>query len=71
MFSWLPLATVINDRVMVVHGGVSEQVDLDFIQTIDRHKVRLESYLWSEGWGGWGRGWISTSSRPSTGTWSG
>ncbi|KAK7486992.1 hypothetical protein BaRGS_00021808, partial [Batillaria attramentaria] len=38
VFSWLPVATVINDKVLVVHGGVSEQVDLDFIQSIDRHK---------------------------------
>ena len=39
VFSWLPIATVINDRVLVVHGGISEQVDLNFLQTIDRHKV--------------------------------
>ncbi|KAL8588170.1 hypothetical protein ACOMHN_067734 [Nucella lapillus] len=38
VFSWLPIATVINERVLVVHGGVSEQVDLAFLETIDRHK---------------------------------
>ena len=39
---------------------MGEGVDLDFIQTIDRHKVRLEGYLWSEGGDGWRRGWSLT-----------
>ncbi|XP_070197624.1 serine/threonine-protein phosphatase with EF-hands 1-like [Littorina saxatilis] len=38
VFSWLPVATVVNERVLVLHGGVSEHVDLNFLQNIDRHK---------------------------------
>ncbi|XP_041358769.1 serine/threonine-protein phosphatase with EF-hands 2-like isoform X2 [Gigantopelta aegis] len=38
LFSWLPLATVIDDQVLVVHGGVSDQVDLEVLAKLDRHK---------------------------------
>ncbi|XP_046585083.1 serine/threonine-protein phosphatase with EF-hands 2-like [Haliotis rubra] len=38
IFSWLPLATVIDDKVLVVHGGISEQVNLEALDHIDRHK---------------------------------
>ncbi|XP_069130967.1 serine/threonine-protein phosphatase with EF-hands pef-1-like [Argopecten irradians] len=38
LFSWLPLATIIDDKVLVVHGGFSNTTDLDLISKIDRHK---------------------------------
>ncbi|XP_060083765.1 serine/threonine-protein phosphatase with EF-hands 2-like [Ylistrum balloti] len=38
LFSWLPLATIIDDKVLVVHGGFSNTTDLDVIAKIDRHK---------------------------------
>ena len=41
LFSWLPLATVIDDQVLVVHGGVSDLVDLEVLAKIDRHKVSV------------------------------
>ena len=47
LFSWLPLATVIDDQVLVVHGGVSDLVDLEVLAKIDRHKVSV--VLWKEG----------------------
>uniref|UniRef100_A0A667WHQ8 Serine/threonine-protein phosphatase with EF-hands n=1 Tax=Myripristis murdjan TaxID=586833 RepID=A0A667WHQ8_9TELE len=40
IFSWLPLATVIDQKVLVVHGGISESTDLNIIAQVDRHKVR-------------------------------
>ncbi|CAL1540985.1 unnamed protein product [Lymnaea stagnalis] len=40
VFSYLPLATVIDQSVLVVHGGISEHVDLNLIDKIDRKKVR-------------------------------
>ncbi|KAM6977954.1 serine/threonine-protein phosphatase with EF-hands 1 [Aplochiton taeniatus] len=40
VFSLLPVATVIDSRVLIVHGGISDQTDLDFLSTIDRHKVK-------------------------------
>lgn len=40
IFSWLPLATVIDRKVLIVHGGISETTDLNIIGSLDRHKVR-------------------------------
>lgn len=41
IFSWLPLATVIDQKVLIVHGGISDTTDLDTIGRVDRHKVRV------------------------------
>ncbi|KAM4634566.1 serine/threonine-protein phosphatase with EF-hands 2 [Polymixia lowei] len=38
IFSWLPLATVIDHKVLIVHGGISDTTDLNVIARIDRHK---------------------------------
>ncbi|KAM9307051.1 serine/threonine-protein phosphatase with EF-hands 2 [Pholidichthys leucotaenia] len=38
IFSWLPLATVINDKVLIVHGGISDTTDLNMISKVKRHK---------------------------------
>lgn len=40
IFSWLPLATVIDHKVLIVHGGIADTTDLDTIAKVDRHKVR-------------------------------
>lgn len=40
IFSWLPLATVIDHKVLIVHGGISDTTDLCTIARVDRHKVR-------------------------------
>ncbi|XP_055958863.1 serine/threonine-protein phosphatase with EF-hands 2 [Patella vulgata] len=38
VFSWLPLATVIDDKVLVVHGGISDHVSMKSLARLDRHK---------------------------------
>ncbi|KAK0143459.1 Serine/threonine-protein phosphatase with EF-hands 2 [Merluccius polli] len=38
IFSWLPLATVIDQKVLVLHGGISDTTDLCVLARVDRHK---------------------------------
>ncbi|KAM3849606.1 serine/threonine-protein phosphatase with EF-hands 2-like [Diretmus argenteus] len=38
IFSWLPLATLIDQKVLIVHGGISDTTDLNVIAHVDRHK---------------------------------
>ncbi|XP_075909519.1 serine/threonine-protein phosphatase with EF-hands 2-like [Petromyzon marinus] len=38
LFSWLPLATVVDRKVLVVHGGLSAATDLELLARIDRHR---------------------------------
>uniref|UniRef100_A0A4W6ED71 Serine/threonine-protein phosphatase n=1 Tax=Lates calcarifer TaxID=8187 RepID=A0A4W6ED71_LATCA len=40
IFSWLPLATVIDQKVLVLHGGISDTTDLSVLARVDRHNVR-------------------------------
>ncbi|KAG7221298.1 hypothetical protein INR49_017365 [Caranx melampygus] len=37
IFSWLPLATVIDQKVLVLHGGISDTTDLSLLARLDRH----------------------------------
>ncbi|XP_034026831.1 serine/threonine-protein phosphatase with EF-hands 2 [Thalassophryne amazonica] len=37
IFSWLPLATVIDQKVLVLHGGISDSTDLSVLTRVDRH----------------------------------
>ncbi|XP_034564886.1 serine/threonine-protein phosphatase with EF-hands 2-like isoform X2 [Notolabrus celidotus] len=38
IFSALPLATIIDHKVLIVHGGISDTTDLGMIAKVDRHK---------------------------------
>uniref|UniRef100_G3T8Y9 Serine/threonine-protein phosphatase with EF-hands n=1 Tax=Loxodonta africana TaxID=9785 RepID=G3T8Y9_LOXAF len=38
VFSWLPLATLVDEKVLILHGGVSDMTDLELLAKLDRHK---------------------------------
>ncbi|XP_063696667.1 serine/threonine-protein phosphatase rdgC isoform X2 [Culicoides brevitarsis] len=38
VYRWLPLGTIVNNGVLVVHGGISDSTDLDLIRSLDRGK---------------------------------
>lgn len=38
VYRWLPLGTIVNNRVLVVHGGIADTTDLDLIRSLDRGK---------------------------------
>uniref|UniRef100_A0A8C7WQZ9 Serine/threonine-protein phosphatase with EF-hands n=1 Tax=Oryzias sinensis TaxID=183150 RepID=A0A8C7WQZ9_9TELE len=40
IFSWLPLATVIDQKVLVLHGGISDTTDLAVLAKLDRHSKK-------------------------------
>ena len=41
VFRVLPLVTVVDNSVLICHGGVSDITDLQYINEIPRHKVCL------------------------------
>uniref|UniRef100_A0A663MN68 Serine/threonine-protein phosphatase n=1 Tax=Athene cunicularia TaxID=194338 RepID=A0A663MN68_ATHCN len=49
VFCWLPLATLIDQKVLIIHGGISDTTDLDMLQKIQRNKVGwMWDILWSD-----------------------
>uniref|UniRef100_A0A8D2J2T8 Serine/threonine-protein phosphatase n=1 Tax=Varanus komodoensis TaxID=61221 RepID=A0A8D2J2T8_VARKO len=46
VFSWLPLATLIDGKVLILHGGISDSTDLNFLKVFQRNKVM--DILWSD-----------------------
>lgn len=39
VYRWLPLGTLVNNKVLIVHGGISDCTDIERLKSIDRHKV--------------------------------
>jgi len=40
LFGWLPLATLINKRIFVVHGGISDRTDLEELTKVRRNQFQ-------------------------------
>ncbi|XP_073422169.1 serine/threonine-protein phosphatase with EF-hands 1 [Dendrobates tinctorius] len=40
IYSLLPLATIIDCKVLILHGGISDTTDLDFLTSIERSKYK-------------------------------
>ncbi|XP_023600581.1 serine/threonine-protein phosphatase with EF-hands 2 isoform X2 [Myotis lucifugus] len=39
VFCWLPLATLVDEKVLILHGGVSDTTDLELLSKLERHKI--------------------------------
>ncbi|XP_008063662.2 serine/threonine-protein phosphatase with EF-hands 1 [Carlito syrichta] len=40
LYTWLPIGTIIDDEVLVIHGGISESTDLNLLHRLERNKMR-------------------------------
>jgi peptidyl-tRNA hydrolase len=45
IYSWLPVASLIDDRIFVTHGGISDITDLNKINQLKRNKVGISSEI--------------------------
>lgn len=48
VFCWLPLATLIDQKVLIIHGGISDTTDLNMLEKIQRDKVGFISQFSQE-----------------------
>uniref|UniRef100_G1RF32 Serine/threonine-protein phosphatase n=1 Tax=Nomascus leucogenys TaxID=61853 RepID=G1RF32_NOMLE len=40
LYAWLPIGTIIDDEVLVIHGGISETTDLNLLHRVERNKMK-------------------------------
>uniref|UniRef100_A0A8C1A0F3 Serine/threonine-protein phosphatase n=1 Tax=Castor canadensis TaxID=51338 RepID=A0A8C1A0F3_CASCN len=39
-YTWLPIGTIIDNEILVIHGGISESTDLNLLHQIERSKMK-------------------------------
>uniref|UniRef100_A0A667IET5 Serine/threonine-protein phosphatase n=1 Tax=Lynx canadensis TaxID=61383 RepID=A0A667IET5_LYNCA len=40
VYTWLPIGTIIDNEILVIHGGISESTDLNLLHRVERHKMK-------------------------------
>uniref|UniRef100_A0A8I3PMJ8 Serine/threonine-protein phosphatase n=1 Tax=Canis lupus familiaris TaxID=9615 RepID=A0A8I3PMJ8_CANLF len=40
VYTWLPIGTIIDSEILVIHGGISESTDLNLLHRIERNKMK-------------------------------
>ncbi|XP_008578074.1 PREDICTED: serine/threonine-protein phosphatase with EF-hands 1 [Galeopterus variegatus] len=40
LYTWLPIGTIIDDEILVIHGGISESTDLNLLHHLERNKMK-------------------------------
>ncbi|XP_004690136.1 PREDICTED: serine/threonine-protein phosphatase with EF-hands 1 [Condylura cristata] len=40
VYTWLPIGTIIDNEILVIHGGISESTDLNLLNRVERHKMK-------------------------------
>ncbi|XP_023593069.1 serine/threonine-protein phosphatase with EF-hands 1 [Trichechus manatus latirostris] len=40
VYTWLPIATIVDNDILIIHGGLSESTDLNLLHRIERNKMK-------------------------------
>ncbi|XP_054976111.1 serine/threonine-protein phosphatase with EF-hands 1 [Sorex araneus] len=40
VYTWLPIGSIIDNEILVIHGGISESTDMNLLHQIERNKMK-------------------------------